>query len=160
MSRLIKKVALIGGGVIGGGWAARFLLNGIDVNVFDPSDSAESGLNEMLSNARRAYSKLTMAPLLKPGKLVFLDSLEKAVQDVEFVQESAPERLELKRSIINEIDQNASETALICSSTSGLKPSLLQAEMKYPERFMVGHPFNPVYLLPLVEICGGEQTSV
>ncbi len=160
MSRLIKKVALIGGGVIGGGWAARFLLNGIDVNVFDPSDSAERSLNEMLSNARRAYSKLTMAPLLKPGKLVFFDSLEKAVQDVEFVQESTPERLELKRSIINEIDQNAPETVLICSSTSGLKPSLLQAEMKYPERFMVGHPFNPVYLLPLVEICGGEQTSV
>jgi carnitine 3-dehydrogenase len=71
MSKPIKKTALIGGGVIGGGWAARFLLNGIDVNVFDPSDSAERSLNEMLSNARRAYSKLTMAPLLKPGKLVF-----------------------------------------------------------------------------------------
>mgnify|MGYP006087134007 CR=1 FL=1 len=159
MSKLIKKVALIGGGVIGGGWAARFLLNGIDVNVFDPSDRAERGLNEMLSNARRAYSKLTMAPLLKPGKLVFLDSLEKAVQGVEFVQESAPERLELKRSIIKQIDRYAPETALICSSTSGLKPSSLQAEMQHPERFMVGHPFNPVYLLPLVEICGGEQTS-
>ena len=159
MSKLIKKVALIGGGVIGGGWAARFLLNGIDVNVFDPSDSAERSLNQMLSNARRAYSKLTMAPLLKPGKLVFLDSLEKVVQDVEFVQESAPEQLELKRSIINQIEQFVPETALICSSTSGLKPSSLQVEMKHPERFMVGHPFNPVYLLPLVEICGGKRTS-
>ncbi len=113
MSKLIKKVALIGGGVIGGGWAARFLLNGIDVNVYDPSDSAERSLNEMLSNARGAYSKLTMAPLLKPGKLVFLDSLEKAVQDVEFVQESAPERLELKRSIINQIEQYVPEMPLI-----------------------------------------------
>jgi carnitine 3-dehydrogenase len=159
MSKLIKKVALIGGGVIGGGWAARFLLNGIDVNVYDPSDSAERSLNEMLSNARGAYSKLTMAPLLKPGKLVFFDSLEKAVQDVEFVQESAPEQLELKRSIINQIEQYVPETSLICSSTSGLKPSDLQAEMKHPERFMVGHPFNPVYLLPLVEICGGKRTS-
>jgi len=159
MSKLIKKVALIGGGVIGGGWAARFLLNGIDVNVFDPSDSAERSLNQMLSNARGAYSKLTMAPLVKPGKLVFLDSLEKVVQDVEFVQESTPERLELKRSIINQIEQFASETSLICSSTSGLKPSDLQAEMKHPERFMVGHPFNPVYLLPLVEICGGVKTT-
>ena len=150
MSKLIKKVALIGGGVIGGGWAARFLLNGIDVNVYDPSDSAERSLNEMLSNARGAYSKLTMAPLLKPGKLVFLDSLEKVLQDVEFVQESAPEQLELKRSIINQIEQYAPETSLICSSTSGLKPSDLQTEMKHPERFMVGHPFNPVYLLPPV----------
>ena len=159
MTKPIKKVALIGGGVIGGGWAARFLLNGIDVNVFDPSETTERTLHEMLSNAKRAYAKLTMAPLLKPGKLVFFDSLEKAVQEVEFVQESAPERLELKRSIINQIDQYAPESALICSSTSGLKPSSLQAEMKHPERFMVGHPFNPVYLLPLVEICGGGKTS-
>jgi len=159
MSKLIKKVALIGGGVIGGGWAARFLLNGIDVNVFDPSDSAERSLNQMLSNARRAYSKLTMAPLVKPGKLVFLDSLEKVVQDVEFVQESVPENPDLKCSILKEIEQFASETSLICSSTSGLKPSDLQAEMKHPERFMVGHPFNPVYLLPLVEICGGDKTT-
>ena len=118
MSKLIKKVALIGGGVIGGGWAARFLLNGIDVNVYDPSDSAVSSLNEMLSNARAAYSKLTMAPLVKPGKLVFLDSLEKVVQDVEFVQESAPENPDLKCSILKEIEQFASETSLICSSTS------------------------------------------
>ena len=159
MSEPRKKTALIGGGVIGGGWAARFLLNGIDVNVFDPSDSAERTLNEMLSNARRAYSKMTMAPLVQPGNLLFFDSLENAVQDVDFIQESAPERLDLKRSIINQIDQYASETVLICSSTSGLKPTLLQAEMKHPERFMVGHPFNPVYLLPLVEICGGEKTS-
>jgi len=100
-----------------------------------------------------------MAPFLQPGNLLFFDSLENAVQDVDFIQESAPERLELKRSIINQIDQYASETVLICSSTSGLKPTLLQAEMKHPERFMVGHPFNPVYLLPLVEICGGEKTS-
>ncbi|MEE3162432.1 MAG: 3-hydroxyacyl-CoA dehydrogenase NAD-binding domain-containing protein, partial [SAR324 cluster bacterium] len=134
MSKLIKKVALIGGGVIGGGWAARFLLNGIDVNVYDPSDSAERSLNQMLSNARAAYSKLTMAPLVKPGKLVFLDSLEKVVQDVEFVQESAPENPDLKCSILKEIEQFASETSLICSSTSGLKPSDLQAEMKHPER--------------------------
>ncbi|MBT6638066.1 MAG: carnitine 3-dehydrogenase, partial [Candidatus Marinimicrobia bacterium] len=159
MTKPIKKVALIGGGVIGGGWAARFLLNGIDVNVFDPSETTERTLHEMLANAKGAYSKLTMAPLLKPGKLVFFDSLEKAVQEVEFVQESAPERLELKRSIINQIDQYAPESALICSSTSGLKPSALQAEMQHPERFMVGHPFNPVYLLPLVEICGGGKTS-
>ena len=77
------------------------------------------------------------------------------VQDVEFVQESAPENPDLKCSILKDIEQFASETSLICSSTSGLKPSDLQAEMIHPERFMVGHPFNPVYLLPLVEICGG-----
>jgi len=148
MSKLIKKTALVGGGVIGGGWAARLVLNGVDVKVFDPSDTAERTLKEMLANAELAYSKLTMAPLVKQGNIEFVDSIEKAVKNVQFIQESVPENQDFKRSIINEIAQFAPESALICSSTSGIKPT-----------FMVGHPFNPVYLLPLVEICGGEKTS-
>jgi len=159
MSKLIKKTALVGGGVIGGGWAARLVLNGVDVKVFDPSDTAERTLKEMLANAELAYSKLTMAPLVKQGNIEFVDSIEKAVKNVQFIQESVPENPDLKCSILKEIEQFASETSLICSSTSGLKPSDLQAEMKHPERFMVGHPFNPVYLLPLVEICGGVKTT-
>ena len=87
MSDSIKKVALIGVGVIGGGWAARFLLNGIDVNVYDPSENYKKNLDKMLSNAKLAYSKLTMAPLLKPGELKFFKSIESAVKNVEFVQE-------------------------------------------------------------------------
>jgi carnitine 3-dehydrogenase len=159
MGEKIKLAAVIGSGVIGGGWAARFLLNGIDVKVFDPSKEAEQNLNEMLSNAESAYSKLTMAPLLKQGRLEFVDSIENAVSGVPFIQESVPENPEFKCSILKEIEQFAPETALICSSTSGIKPTMLQTKMKCPERFMVGHPFNPVYLLPLVEICGGEKTS-
>ena len=159
MREVIKKAALIGGGVIGGGWAARLLLNGIDVNVFDPSASAEQSLNKMVANAEHAYSKLTMAPLVKQGKIKFVDSIGKAVQGIQFIQESAPENPDKKIPILKEIEQFALKTALICSSTSGIKPTSLQTEMKHPERFMVGHPFNPVYLLPLVEICGGEKTS-
>ena len=160
MSDEIKKAAIIGGGVIGGGWAARLVLNGIDVNVFDPSPEAEQNLVEMLSNAQKAYSKLTMAPLLKPGKMQFVNTIEAAVQGIMFIQESVPENPDLKRNVLEEIDNFASEQSLICSSTSGIKPSLLQVGMKNPQRFMVGHPFNPVYLLPLVEICGGEKTSM
>ncbi len=159
MGEEIKITAVIGAGVIGGGWAARLLLNGMSVKVHDPSPLSEKNLKEMLSNAERAYSKLTMAPLVKPGTLEFVDTIENAVQGVSFIQESVPENPDLKRSVLNEIDQHAPETAVICSSTSGLKPSLLQKGMKNPERFLVGHPFNPVYLLPLVEICGGELTS-
>lgn len=159
MSGVIKKVAIVGGGVIGGGWAARLMLNGIDVKVFDPSAIAGQTLREMLANAKRAYSKLTLAPHVEQGKLEFVDSIEKAVSDVPFIQESVPEILDVKSSVLEEIGKHAPETALICSSTSGLKPTSLQSEMKCPERFMVGHPFNPVYLLPLVEICGGVQTS-
>ena len=86
MGEKIKLAAVIGSGVIGGGWAARFLLNGIDVKVFDPSKEAEQNLNEMLSNAESAYSKLTMAPLLKQGRLEFVDSIENAVSGVPFIQ--------------------------------------------------------------------------
>jgi len=159
MSDSIKKVALIGGGVIGGGWAARFILNGIDINVYDPSENSEKNLNEMLSNAKLAYSKLTMAPLVNHGKMEFCASIESSVHNVEFIQESVPERIELKSSVLSEIDRHAPQNAIICSSTSGIKPTSLQIEMKYADRFMVGHPFNPVYLLPLVEICGGKKTS-
>jgi 3-hydroxyacyl-CoA dehydrogenase len=158
MSDAIKKVALIGGGVIGGGWAARFLLNGVDVNIYDLSKNYKKNLEKMLSNAKLAYSKLTMAPLLMPGELKFCRSIESAVKNVEFVQESVPEKLELKCSILNEIEKYSHKNALICSSTSGIKPTSLQIEMEHPERLMVGHPFNPVYLLPLVEICGGKKT--
>ena len=125
MSKLIKKTALVGGGVIGGGWAARLVLNGVDVKVFDPSDTAERTLKEMLENAELAYSKLTMAPLVKQGNIEFVDSIEKAVKNVQFIQESVPENPDFKRSIINEIAQFAPESALICSSTSGIKPTSL-----------------------------------
>ena len=93
----IKKATIIGGGVIGGGWAARLVLNGIDVNVFDPSEEAEQNLAEVLSNAKHAYSKLTMAPLLKPGKIQFVDTIEDAVKGMMFIQESVPENPDLKR---------------------------------------------------------------
>ena len=160
MSEEIKKAAIIGGGLIGGGWAARLVLNGIDVNVYDPSPEAEQNLAEVISNAQKAYSKLTMAPLLKPGKMQFVNTIEAAVQGILFIQESVPENPDLKRKVLEEIDNYASEQALICSSTSGIKPSLLQVGMTSPQRFMEGPPFNPVYLLPLVEICGGEKTSM
>lgn len=155
----ITQAAAIGGGVIGGGWIARLILNGINVKVFDPAPGAERKVGEMLANAERAYGKLTNAPLPKPGKLEYAATLEEAVKDAQFIQESAPERMELKQSILNEIDQYAPADALICSSTSGLMPTELQKGMTHPDRMMVGHPFNPVYLLPLVEICGGEKTS-
>lgn len=155
----IKKVAAIGGGVIGGGWIARFLLNGLDVNVYDPAPEARKRTETMIAHGARALSSLTMIPLPERGALTFCNSLQEAVSDADFIQESAPERLDLKQSILAEIDKYAAPDALICSSTSGLMPTDLQKDLHHPERMMVGHPFNPVYLLPLVEICGGEKTT-
>jgi carnitine 3-dehydrogenase len=142
--------------VIGAGWAARFLLNGVDVRLYDPASSA---VDEVLANARRAYARLTLAPLPPEGALVVCTSVEDAVTGVELVQESAPEDMELKRALLGEADRFAADDAIVCSSTSGLRPTELQSAMARRDRFVVGHPFNPVYLLPLVEVCGGDATS-
>jgi carnitine 3-dehydrogenase len=153
------SVGLLGGGVIGGGWAARLLLNGVDVKLYDPDPGAPRKLGEMLANARRAYDKLTLVPLPSEGELTLVASPEEAAVGVELVQESAPERLELKQRLLAAASRSAGREVILCSSTSGLRPSLLAAEIEHPDRFAVGHPFNPVYLLPLVELCGGELTS-
>ncbi|CAN7743456.1 carnitine 3-dehydrogenase [Rhizobium leguminosarum] len=155
----INKAACIGGGVIGGGWIARFLLAGIDVDVFDPHPEASRIVGEVLANAEKAYAMLTGAPLPPRGRLTFCTTLEEAVAGADWIQESVPERLDLKRGVLTEIDAVARPDALIGSSTSGLLPTDLQRDMNHPERLFVAHPYNPVYLLPLVEIVGGEKTS-
>jgi carnitine 3-dehydrogenase len=153
------RVGLLGGGVIGAGWAARFVLNGCDVRLYDPSSEAAVRVGQVLDDARAAYRQLTLAPLPPEGELRIVDSVEQAVAGAELVQESAPERAELKRELLAAADRASSPEALFCSSTSGLRPTDLQSEMERPERFCVAHPFNPVYLLPLVELCAGERTA-
>jgi carnitine 3-dehydrogenase len=155
----VPEAGLVGGGVIGGGWAARFLLNGIDVRLFDPDPDAPRKIGEILDNARRAFGRLTLVPLPAEGTLTFVASVEEAVEDAFFVQESAPEREHVKRDLLAAVDRAAPADAIVASSTSGLLPTRLQGAMQYPARLTVGHPFNPVYLLPLVELCGGERTD-
>jgi len=157
--RGLDRVGLLGGGVIGGGWAARFLLNGVDVTLYDPDPESPRKVGEVVANARRAFAKLTMAPLPAEGTLTFVQSPEEAVVGVDFVQESAPERLDVKRAILGRASAAAAPSVVFGSSTSGLLPTEIQQGMTSPERLVVGHPFNPVYLLPLVEICGGASTS-
>ena len=155
----LAHVGLLGGGVIGGGWAARFLLNGVDVTLYDPDPEASRKVGEVIANARRAFGMLTMAPLPAEGTLQFVTTPEEAVIGVDFVQESAPERLDLKQSILSRASVAADPSVVFGSSTSGLLPTQIQTGMHHPERLVVGHPFNPVYLLPLVEVCGGDATS-
>ena len=157
---MIRTVGLLGGGVIGGGWAARFLLNGVDVRLYDPDSDAPRKLGEVVANAQRAYSRLTYAPLPPAGEVEFVATPEEAAEGVDFIQESAPEQLELKRDLLAAASRAARSDVVIASSTSGLLPSRLQEGMRAPERLTVGHPFNPVYLVPLVELCGGAATSL
>ncbi len=155
----LQRVACIGGGVIGAGWASRFVLNGINVAIYDPDPESERKVGEVFAGAVRAYANLTDVQLPERGTLKFCTSLEEAVADAQLIQESAPERLDLKRGILNDIDRCANPEAIIGSSTSGLLPSDLQSEMQHPQRMMVAHPYNPVYLLPLVELVGGKATD-
>jgi carnitine 3-dehydrogenase / betainyl-CoA thioesterase len=152
-------IGLLGGGVIGGGWAARYLLNGHDVVMFDPDPEAPRKVGEVMANARRAYAKLTNAPLPAEGSLRIVAEVEDAVDGARFVQESAPERLELKQQLFATASRVAGADVVFGSSTSGLLPTEMQRDMVNPERLVVGHPFNPVYLMPLVEVCGGAATS-
>jgi carnitine 3-dehydrogenase len=152
-------VGLLGGGVIGGGWAARFALHGTHVRLFDPDPRAGEVVEAMVGNARRALGRLLAAPLPPEGRVDVVATVEEAVDGAELVQESAPEREGLKRELLAAADRAAAPGTLIASSTSGLLPTRLAADLRHPERFCVGHPFNPVYLLPLVEVCGGQRTD-
>ena len=154
----IKKVALVGGGVIGGGWATRCLANGLEVVLTDPRPEARDYVETMVADAWPVLEDAGLVSENK-GELHFVQDIAQAVQDADFVQENVPEREELKISVHEEISQHAREDVVIASSSSGLLPSRLQARCAHPERLMIGHPFAPVYLLPLVEIVGSEQTS-
>jgi carnitine 3-dehydrogenase len=148
---MARKAAIIGGGVIGGGWAARFLLNGWDVAVFDPDPEAPRKVGEVIANARKALPALSDVPMPPEGNLSFAGTITEAVEGAEYIQESVSERLDLKHRVFAQIQQVA-PGVLIGSSTSGFKPSELQEKAPEPGMIFVAHPFNPVYLLPLAEV--------
>lgn len=155
----VKKVAIVGAGVIGAGWAARCLYRGMDVYVSDPNPEAERIVMDVVKNSEQALERVINIPKEKRGNIYFVDSIEEAVKDADYIQESAPEVQTIKIPILKEIDKYARPDSIMCTSTSGLLPTELQAKLTHPERFMVAHPFNPVYLLPLVEVVGGDKTS-
>jgi carnitine 3-dehydrogenase len=157
--RQVGTLGLLGTGVIGGGWAARALHFGIDVVAADVKPEMEAWIRGAVANAEGALSRLTFAPLPPKGKLSFTTDLEAMARSVDFIQENIPEQLELKQRTLAAASRHAPRDVVIASSTSGLMPSELASAMEFPERFLVAHPFNPVYLLPLVELVGGKATS-
>ena len=153
------RLAVIGTGVIGNGWIARFLAAGHSVVAFDPAEGAEMRTRIAVERAWPALEKMGLAPDASMDRLVFVTTIEEAVKNADLIQENVPEREELKRSVLMSIDQYAKPEAIIASSTSGIMPSTLQVGLQYPERLIVAHPFNPVYILPLVELVGGAATT-
>ena len=154
-----NTAAIIGGGVIGGGWAARFLLMGWNVRVFDPDPESQRKVGEVLENARRSLPGLSDVALPDAGAMTFHDSITEAVEGAAWIQESVPERLDLKHKVYRTMQQSCDGDAIIGSSTSGFKPSELQENASRPGQIIVTHPFNPVYLLPLIELVPSPANS-
>ena len=156
---MTRKAGIIGGGVIGGGWAARFLLNGWDVAVYDPDPEVARKVGEVLANARASLPALSDGPMPPEGALSFVSTVSEAVTGAHYIQESVGERLDLKHRVLAQIQQAAPLDTPIGSSTSGFKPSQLQENAANPGVIFVAHPFNPVYLLPLAKVVPSPRST-
>ncbi len=155
----VRQVAVIGTGVIGASWAAQFLARGLDVVATDPAPGAEGRLRDAVALAWPALERIGLASGADPGRLRFVNGIEEAVTEADFVQENGPERISLKRELYARLDGAAAPDVVIASSSSGLKPSDIQEGCAHRGRVLVGHPFNPPHLIPLVEIVGGRETD-
>ena len=160
MTTQIKRVAVIGTGVIGASWTALFLAKGLNVVATDVAPGAEGRLKQYVDDAWPALEGLGLAPGASRSNLRFVADLAQAVKGAELVQENGPERIDFKRSLYGQLDSLLPPTTIIASSSSGLTMSEIQAGCPaHPERCVIGHPFNPPHLIPLVEIVGGKATS-
>ncbi|VXB14567.1 3-hydroxyacyl-CoA dehydrogenase NAD-binding domain-containing protein [Aeromicrobium sp. 9AM] len=156
----MSRIAVIGTGVIGRSWAALFLAHGHDVVATDPHPEAEGATRDAVDAAWPALERLGLHETADRGRLVFVPTVAEAVAEATFVQENGPEDPDLKRALLATIDRESPQQAIIASSSSGITPSLLQAMCEHhPERVVVGHPFNPAHLIPLVEVVGNDRTA-
>lgn len=153
-------VAVIGTGVIGASWAALFLSRGLDVRASDPAPGAEAGLRTAVRECWATLERFGLAEGATPDRLVFTDTAEAAVESASFVQENGPEVLAVKRDLFRRLDAAAPRDAILASSTSTIMVSEFQDACRHhPERVVLGHPFNPPHLIPLVEVGGGGSTG-
>ncbi len=157
--RDVRCFGVVGTGVIGAGWAARALACGLDVVASDPAPGAEERLRAQIDNAWPALTKLGLGRGADRARLAFTTDLEALCERAEFIQESAPENEDLKRALHARVTAAAPADVIVASSSSGLLPTRIQGDSRHPERVLIGHPFNPVYILPLVEVLGGELTD-
>ena len=155
----IKRIAVVGTGVIGASWAAQFLARGFDVVATDPAPNAEASLRAYVDRAWPDLETIGLTPGASRDRLSFTGNLRAALADADFVQENGPERPDFKRELFAEIDASTPCDSIIASSSSGLTMSVIQADCATPERTVIGHPFNPPHIIPLVEVVGGAKTS-
>lgn len=159
MAKDIRKISIVSTGVIGAGWAVHFLAQGFDVVATDPAEGAADRLHEFVESHWKTVERLGLAEGASPERLKFVPEVAEAVSDADFIQENGPEKLDIKHALIAQIEAAAPKGTIIASSSSGLSASDIQEGAKHPERIILGHPFNPPYLIPLVEVGGGALTS-
>ena len=159
MDNTKQKVAVVGTGIIGASWATCFLAHGYDVAATDPAPGAEERLRNTVAEQWQAMERIGLSEGASLDRLSFHADQAEAVKDAFFIQESGPERIDIKRATIKRIDAAALPDAIIASSSSGIPTSDVQDAASRPERILLGHPFNPPHLIPLVEVAGGKLTS-
>jgi carnitine 3-dehydrogenase len=155
----IRRVAIVGTGVIGASWAAQYLARGLDVVATDPAPDAEINLRKYVDEAWGQLEAIGLSPGASRDRLTFTPDMKKALAGADFVQENAPERPDFKIKLFADMDDATPADSIIASSSSGITPSVMQSKCKHPERVLVGHPFNPPHIIPLVEVVGGAKTA-
>jgi carnitine 3-dehydrogenase len=155
----IRNIAIVGTGVIGASWAAYYLSKGFSVIATDPAPNAEAGLRKYIDEAWKTLSKNGLSTSASRDRLTFEPSMVQALSKADFVQENAPERPDFKAKLFAEMDDATPAGSILASSSSGITMDVIQSKCKRPERCVIGHPFNPPHVIPLVEVVGGAKTS-
>jgi len=155
----IRRIAIVGTGVIGASWAAQYLARGLDVVATDPAPNAEANLRKYVDEAWQQLEAIGLSAGAARDRLTFTSDLQEALSKADFVQENGPERQDFKIKLFADIDNTTPPDSIIASSSSGITPSVMQSQCKRPERCLVGHPFNPPHIIPLVEVVAGTKTS-
>jgi len=155
----VRRIAIVGSGVIGASWSAFYLAHGFKVVATDPAPHAEENLRRYVDSAWKNLSQLGLAANASPKNLDFTPSMKQALTDADFIQENGPERADFKIKLFADLDQASPVDSIIASSSSGLTMTVMQSACKHPERCVVGHPFNPPHVIPLVEVVAGDKTS-
>jgi carnitine 3-dehydrogenase len=159
LDKPVHRIAIVGTGVIGASWSAYYLARGLDVVATDPAPNAEANLRKYVDDAWPLLTKVGLSNGASRDRLSFTTSLQEAVSAADLVQENGPERPDFKKKLFADIDAATPVDSIIASSSSGITPSVMQADCAHPERVLVGHPFNPPHVIPLVEVVGGAKTS-
>ena len=159
LNKQVRRIVIVGTGVIGASWAVQYLARGFDVIATNPDPKAESQLRNSIDAAWKELTIVGLSPGATRERLTFTSNMKEALSNADFVQENAPERPDFKIKLFAEIDDAIPPDSIIASSSSGITMSVIQSNCKHPERCVIGHPFNPPHMIPLVEVVGGKKTS-